>query len=176
MNKNIIAALTALALVACAAAADLSSYIEGTPADRERLKELQDNPKPPELAVAGWMNSEALNLKDLKGKIVVLDFWATWCGPCIASIPHNNELAKKYKGKVVFIGVCHQKGAEKMEQTTKDKGIQYPIVKDTEGKTVAAYKVNSFPDYYLIDRKGVLRVADCQNAKVEEVIEKLLAE
>lgn len=131
----------------------------------------------PALTVKGWMNSNPLTLADLKGKIVVLDFWATWCGPCLAAIPHTNELAKKYADKgVVIIGVCAMRGAEKMAATVKSKGIAYPVAADETGATVEAYKVNSFPDYYVIDRKGNLRWADMANKDVEKAIELLLKE
>jgi len=141
---------------------------------REVLNAMQGKPAP-ELKLDGWMNTKALDLKKLKGKIVVLDFWATWCGPCIASIPHTNEMMKKYADKgVVIIGVCHQRGAEKMEATAEDKGIKYPIAVDKG--TNEAYKANSFPDYYIIDRKGNLRWADIVNRDVEKAIEHLLAE
>jgi thiol-disulfide isomerase/thioredoxin len=131
----------------------------------------------PALQVTGWLNGKPVTLASLKGKIVVLDFWATWCGPCIASIPHNNELAAKYKDQgVVFIGVCHPRGVEKMAETVRQHGLKYPTAKDPRGATIKAYGVNSYPDYYIIDQKGILRVADCQNDKVEEVIGKLLAE
>jgi cytochrome c biogenesis protein CcmG/thiol:disulfide interchange protein DsbE len=131
----------------------------------------------PALQLDNWINGKAVQLSELKGKIVVLDFWATWCGPCIASIPHNNELSQKYADKgVVFIGVCAKNGAEKMAETVTKHQIKYPVAADSEGKTVAAFKANSYPDYYIIDRKGILRWADFVNDDVEKAIQILVAE
>jgi len=60
----------------------------------------------PKLELTQWLNTKGGKAPDTKGKIVVLDFWATWCGPCIASIPKTNKLRKKYADKgVVIIGV-----------------------------------------------------------------------
>jgi thiol-disulfide isomerase/thioredoxin len=141
---------------------------------REQLNEMHGQPAP-ELALKGWINAEPMTLKKLKGKIVVLDFWATWCGPCLASIPHTNELMEKYaKQGVVIIGVCAKRGAEKMADTVKQRGIKYPVAEDTG--TIAAYKANSYPDYYIIDRNGVLRWADIANRDVEKAIKILLEE
>lgn len=168
-------ALLALSATAALVAAELNSDGEGDAARRAELAQLEGHPAP-ELQVTGWLNGSAVKLADLKGKIVVLDFWATWCGPCIKSIPHNNELAEKFKGKVVFIGVCHPRGGEKMTETVKAKGLKYLTAWDSAGATIKAYNVDSYPDYYVIDGKGVLRLADCSNSKVEEVIEKLLKE
>ena len=161
-----------LAASLAANAVDLTAFREGSEADRQRLKGLESSDPPP-LQVTQWINADPATLADLKGKIVVLDFWATWCGPCIASIPHLNELAEKFKDKVVFIGVCHPRGGEKMGQMVKDKGIKYPVCLDPTGATAKAYHVNGYPDYYIIDASGKFAVIDCANRSVEKALEAL---
>lgn len=152
------------------------AWLEGPPQLRERLAGLEGR-QPPALAVSTWINSEEMKLEDLKGKVVLVDFWATWCGPCLASIPHTNQLMDKYgKQGLVIIGVCHPRGGENMAATAEQRGIKYPLALDKDGKTAEAYKVNGFPDYYFIDRAGKLRIADCKNNSVEAAIKALLAE
>ena len=158
-----------------------ASLLEGGAERRAALARFDACPEAPALAVGDWLNAKDLpkdpSLASLEGKIVVLDFWATWCGPCLAAVPKMNELARKYADKgVVLIGVCHRQGGEKMAATVKERGISYPVCVDRDGKTNEAYTVDSYPDYYLIDRQGRLRGADVSTAGLEKAIEALLAE
>jgi len=154
-------------------------WLEGNETQRKALAPLAALAAPPALPTGTtWINSQPLELASLRGKVVVLDFWATWCGPCIASIPKNNEIAAKYADQgLVLIGVCHARGVEKMADMVKSKSIAYPVIADAASNaTSTAYKVNGYPDYHVIDRAGKLRALDVRNDRVEEVVKALLAE
>jgi cytochrome c biogenesis protein CcmG/thiol:disulfide interchange protein DsbE len=144
--------------------------------DRAEIDALEGK-APPELTLKDWTNGKEVALADLKGKVVLIDFWATWCGPCLAAVPHTNELQAKFKDKgLVVIAVCNSRGAETMAKVVADRKIEYLTAADVDGKTVEAYRVGSFPDYYLVDRAGKLRIADCRNDAVDAAVEALLAE
>jgi cytochrome c biogenesis protein CcmG/thiol:disulfide interchange protein DsbE len=152
-------------------------WLEGPHGRRQQLGDLHGTDTPPALTSESWLNTEPLDLDALRGKVVVIDFWATWCGPCMRAVPHMNAMYEKHRDDgLVVIGVCAQRGIEKMEQVVRDRGMQYPICGDMTGALARRYKVNGFPDYYVIDRNGKLRIADCENSVVEKAVLKLLAE
>lgn len=92
-------------------------------------------------------------------------------------MPHLNKLHEKYKDKgLVIIGVHSKAASEKMADFAKKNGIKYPIVVDDGDKTRRKYAVDSNPDYYIIDRAGILRVADLANSELDRVIVAMLAE
>src|SRR5262245_44403789 len=145
----------------------------------DTTKDSLEGKSPPALKVQGWANSDGKELKlaELKGKVVLLDFWGTWCGPCRAAMPHLKELHAKHKDAgLVIIGVHTTNGGEEMAKYVQDEALPWATAIDVEQGTVTAFKVDSYPDYYLIDKAGNLRFADLANAEVDRAIEVLLKE
>ena len=129
----------------------------------------------PALALSGWINGE-VTAEQMKGKVVVVDFWATWCGPCRAAIPHNNEILRKFASQgVLLIGVCCGGGEDGMAEVAAKHGIQYPTAKVAASVT-AAWKVSYWPTYAILDRKGEVRALGVKPGAVEAIVEGLLAE
>jgi thiol-disulfide isomerase/thioredoxin len=131
----------------------------------------------PRVNLTGWMNG-TVTASDIKGKVVIVDFFATWCGPCMHAIPHNNELLKKYKDQgLVIIGVCTSgSGQEKLAETVKARGIEYPVACDPQLVSESNWHVHYYPTYAIVDRKGIVRIIGLQPDNVEPVVKKLLAE
>src|ERR1017187_2166282 len=131
----------------------------------------------PAFHVSDWING-GITAADIKGKVIVVDLYATWCGPCMRAIHHKNELLKKYNEKaLVIIGVCTSShGQEKFAANAKEHDIQYPAARDPELKTKKAWAVHYYPTYAVIDRKGIVRIVGLQPDYVEAVVQKLLAE
>jgi thiol-disulfide isomerase/thioredoxin len=146
------------------------------PENRAAHAALEGKPMPA-FQVSDWING-GITAADIKGKVIVVDLYATWCGPCMKAIPHNNELLKQYKDKgLVIIGVCTDKrGQESFAANAREHGMQYPAARDPELKTGKAWAVHYYPTYAIVDRKGIVRVVGLQPGHVEAVVKKLLAE
>jgi peroxiredoxin len=102
------------------------------------------------------LDGKTVSLSDFKGKVVVLDFWATWCPPCQAEIPHFIELQNEFKAKgVTIVGLSVDSIAPAdVAKFAKDNGMNYPIVMADE-KTATAYGADQgIPTTVVVDRKG----------------------
>ena len=145
-----------LELAPCSGSID----IEKIPAGREDEKpkaETRAKPKigsvPPKLRATDWLNVDSPpTLESLKGKVVVLDFWATWCGPCVAGIPHLNELHEKHADEglqILAFTDQSRKGIENFQKTTE---VSYPSAVGSNLHTI--YGVTGFPTAFIIGRDG----------------------
>ncbi|HVZ94850.1 MAG TPA: redoxin domain-containing protein, partial [Phycisphaerales bacterium] len=146
------------------------------PEQQYQLIERSLNKPAPKLSIANWVG-EAQDLAKLKGQIVVIDFWATWCRPCIGAIPHTNEIAESYKDKGVKVfGVCNTRGSGTMQDVVRSTGMKYPTGADSGDQSATAYQVQWWPYYVVIDRKGDVRAAGIRSDTLDDALDALLAE
>src|SRR5215213_4308310 len=95
------------------------------------------------------------DLNSLRGKITVLEFWATWCGPCVKAFKHMNEVAEQVKDKPVqFIAVTDEADASLIKEFLKDQPVSGWVGLDTDGSVFKAYRVGTRPHTVLIDAAG----------------------
>ncbi len=101
-----------------------------------------------------------LRLTDLAGKVVVLDFWATWCSPCLDELPQLAELAKQYAEKgVAFYAINVAEKKEVVEKFLQGNKIELPIALDPDGNTMKAFKVIVLPSVFIIGKDGTVQAA-----------------
>lgn len=128
----------------------------------EELRKTMLNERAPVFALLD-LEGKKVNLGELKDKVVIVDFWATWCGPCKASFPGMQKMVNKYKDdpnvKFVFIDTW-ERGDEKLKNAAEfiaNNKYNFHVLMDNDDKVVAEFKVDGIPTKFVIDKKGMIR-------------------
>lgn len=105
------------------------------------------------------LDGDYVSLDDLRGKVIVLDFWATWCGPCTASVPDLRNLHKKYVGNesFVMIGISADFDDQAWRDFTSQNKMLWTHYRDQDRKIQRAFGIHAYPTYIVIDHEGIWR-------------------
>ena len=99
-----------------------------------------------------------MRLQEQRGQVVLVNFWATWCGPCRKEMPHLNRIADKYKSSgLVMLGVNVDDDVRNAADVAAKLGVRFPVLLDTDKKVSRLYDLNSMPSTLVIDRSGRVR-------------------
>jgi cytochrome c biogenesis protein CcmG/thiol:disulfide interchange protein DsbE len=108
----------------------------------------------PSFALKAVGTGETVDLAKLRGKPTIINFWATWCGPCYQEHPTLVQNAKVLGNDVQFLGVVFNDTPDKIQAFLADRGSAYPTLLDESGKTAIAYGVGGVPETFFLDRGG----------------------
>ncbi|CAL2056798.1 TlpA disulfide reductase family protein [Tenacibaculum sp. 190524A05c] len=103
------------------------------------------------------LNTDDINFSDFKGKVVFLNFWATWCPPCVAELPSIQEFYNKYQDKVVFVFISNEDD-EEILKFFKQTGYEFPVYQSNGSYLNELPPVNSIPRTFILDKSGNIRV------------------
>jgi len=128
------------------------------------------NQKAPKFEAEKWLTT----VPDTKGKFVLIDFWATWCGPCRKAIPELNALHKKFGGKLVVIGLSDEPEAEVKAMATPK--IDYFVATDTKARMKKNIEIEGIPHVIILDPQGIVRWEGFPLLDGYELTEKVVAD
>jgi len=106
------------------------------------------------------LDGQTISLSDLRGKPVLLNFWATWCGPCVHEMPFIQEIYELWTGKspsVMVLTVNVKESSSRVKEFMKSYGLSFPVLLDTKGSVAAKYNIRGIPTTFLIDKDGIVQ-------------------
>ncbi len=124
-----------------------------------------------------FKTKQNISFEQYKGKYLLIDFWAVWCGPCIGELPNLKAMYERLdKTKIEIVGIAGSSSANALEEMIEQYAITWPqILSDETNHITEGYKVNSFPTTFLVDPKGVIIAKNLKGKDLENKIDELLA-
>lgn len=122
-----------------------------------KAQNTEEKPKAPDFSLKD-LNGKTVKLSDYKGKVVILNFWATWCPYCIDEMPDLDKLSKEYSksGETVILAIDVQEDAKKVEKFVSDNKFSLPVLLDTDGSVASAYGISGYPTTFIINKDGTV--------------------
>jgi len=156
---------------------DYRGVLEDDGSKEEPKGKLRIGAKAPE-TVCQDVNGSKVNLSDLSGKVVVLDFWATWCGPCRAMIPHERELVEKMKDKpFALVSVSCDAQKQTLQKFLEKEEMPWTHWFDGQhGSIGKKLNIRYYPTIYVLDAKGTIRYKGVRGEAMDKAVETLLKE
>ena len=161
-------------------AAQLGFFLSGTHAEEGAALRRWEGPSDAPPIDLLRPDGSPLSLRELRGKVVLVNFWASWCEPCLAEMPSLQKLCDQLRGeRFEVLGVNYQEGLARINAFVQKAGVTFPIVRDTDGTVARAWGARVFPSSYILDRAGQIRYvlvgeADWTSPAIVSTIRQLL--
>jgi thiol-disulfide isomerase/thioredoxin len=175
------ASIVALCLIAVTVPG-ISGEVQRDPSTASTVASAQ-NTAPNFTGISNWFNSAPLSIADLRGKVVLVDFWTFGCVNCVNTLPHVTELYAKYRDRgLVVVGVHtpefpFERSASNVQAALKRHGINYPVAQDNDSQTWNAWHNQYWPAQYIVDQNGKIvyqHDGEGQYEQIDRTIARLL--
>ena len=125
------------------------------------------------------LQGQTISLDDLRGKPVLVNFWATWCGPCVHEMPYIQEVSDEWSGKgLVVLAINIGESTSKVAKFMQSQGLSFTVLLDTDEKTAAKYNIRAIPTTFFIDKDGVIQAKKIgsftSKAAIESSLDKII--
>jgi thiol-disulfide isomerase/thioredoxin len=182
---KIVTTVTVLAAAVATSALAIASLVPNPATDTFANRATSNQPAPEFIGIDHWLNSDPLTMQQLRGKVVLVDFWTYTCINCIHVLPYVESWNQKYKDQGLQVIGVHtpeypfERNTDNVKTAIKRLGVTYPVAQDNHNATWNAYDNQYWPAFYLIDKKGHIAYTHFGEGDYDETeakIKSLLAE
>jgi peroxiredoxin len=152
-------------------------FAEDTPASLSESPSVYapDKGKPAPEFILENLAGESVSLADLRGKVVLLNFWATWCGPCRVEMPTLESRHQQYPEQFAVVGIDFDEPKENVAAFVEEFGLTFPILLDPGGDVQNAYRIRGYPTSVFLDKDGLVQIVHI-GIMTEEQLDEYLQE